>query len=121
MSNALKSYGEGHTSPIHFFLTMIGGFVYTLTSLPIVFNQHYLNGNRLIKLLPLLIAFTLLLALKLGSGNPANLYISLSEILPGFGKRVILLFGLLSGNGNCIGRAVNPFCMETAQTKPKRE
>lgn len=119
MSNAFKSFGEGRSTSIHFSLTMIGGLIYTLATLPIITDPTYLKGNRLIKLLPLISALGLLLTVKVW-GHPAplssaNFCILVAEILPGLGKRVILLVGLVSGSANWIGRAVCPFALDESE------
>ena len=132
MSNAFRSFGETgcrSDSAIYFILTMVGGLTYTLFSLLLITDGSYLKtGNRFIKLSPLLAAFLLLLSVKciwspLRLGNKMDLCKLASEILPGLGKRLILLFGLLSGNSNCIGKAICPF--EVGQKdkvlKPKKD
>lgn len=100
---------------LSFFLTVASGSIYTLVSLPLISDPLYLKSSRLLKLAPLLFAFLTLLLVKFFFINEMLSNLSdfsawcsfLAEILPGFGKRVILLLGLMAP-GTIIGQVVDP-------------
>lgn len=114
---------------ISFLLTILSGSIYTIASLPLISNPSYLQSSRFLKILPLIFAFLILLFVKFVYTNEmlSNFYnfsawcLFLAEILPGFGKRSILLFALLSP-ATAIGQAIDPFFNnETDKPKTKKE
>lgn len=100
---------------LSFFLTIASGSIYTLVSLPLIADPLYLKSARFFKLSPLLFAFLTLILVKFLFVNEmlSNLTdfgawcLFLAEITPGFGKRFILLAGLMAP-GTLIGQAVDP-------------
>jgi hypothetical protein len=112
---------------ISFLLTLTSGSIYTLISLPLITDPLYLKSARFFKLLPLLAAFLTLFLVKFIFVNDmlTNLTdfnawcLLLAEILPGFGKRFILLFALLSPS-TLIGQAVDPFSFNEIEKSPSK-
>lgn len=114
-----------------FFLTIVSGLVYTFASLPLISDPNYLKSVRFFKLLPLNAAFITLFVVKFIFINEMLVNLKdfnawclfLAEILPGFGKRSILLFALMSPSSS-IGQTVDPFGnyeIETPTIKSKKE
>lgn len=114
---------------IAFLLSLISGSVYTLASLLIISDPNYLKLSRSTKILPLLVAFLTLLVVKfvftnamLTNLNNFNSWcLFLADIVPGFGKRVILLYGLMTPSSS-IGQAIDPYAQDaTEKNKTKKE
>ena len=114
-----------------FLLTIVSGLIYTLASLPLISDPNYLKSSRFFKILPLSAAFIILFLVKfifinemLVNLNDFNAWcLFLAEILPGFGKRSILLFALMAPS-TTIGQAVDPFGnyeIEKPAIKSKKE
>lgn len=114
-------FGHSQLSFIEFFLTLASGITYILATIPIVTDANYLKTGRIIKLSPLFVAVAVLLSLKfVSSFNPAAICLFLAEIIPGLGKRLILLYALASGPSTPLGQALCPFDEEVV-VKAKKD
>lgn len=83
---------------------MIASMTYIFTGLKLISNPSFLSGSRFGKLMPLIAAFVALNLVKFFDTNAmlqhlddkAAWSIFFAEVIPGSGKRFIIIYGLLN-------------------------
>lgn len=116
-------FGHSQLGLIQFILMLASGITYILATIPIVCDSDYLKSGRIIKIFPLFFALITLLLIKLGSMDleydSRSFCLFLADIIPGLGKRIILLYALATGSSTTLGRALCPFEVELAVKSKK--